>query len=104
MDIKEVSAIIKLDKSLRDEVRKAEQKRDEIEQSIKSRVEKLHDEYYSDLDSVLSEYEAKKKGETSRRIAAQAEEYEKQLGALNAKYDAEKNVWLEHIVGAVTEV
>ena len=64
MDIKEVSAIIKLDKSLRDEVRKAEQKRDEIEQSIKSRVEKLHDEYYSDLDSVLSEYEAKKKGET----------------------------------------
>ena len=38
------------------------------------------------------------------RIAAQAEEYEKQLGALNAKYDAEKNVWLEHIVGAVSEV
>ena len=38
MDIKEVSAIIKLDKSLRDEVRKAEQKRDEIEQRLKYRV------------------------------------------------------------------
>ena len=46
----------------------------------------------------------KKKKETEKRIVAQAEEYKKQLVAIDEKYAADKNSWLDRIVGAVTEV
>ena len=49
-------------------------------------------------------YEEKKKKETEKRIVAQAEEYKKQLVAIDEKYAADKNSWLDRIVGAVTEV
>ena len=99
MDIKEVSAIIELDKRLREDVDKAEKQRDEIDRGINARVKELHDRYYAALDSEIAEYE-----ETEKRIVAQAEEYKKQLVAIDEKYAADKNSWLDRIVGAVTEV
>lgn len=104
MDIKEVSAIIELDKRLREDVDKAEKQRDEIDHGINARVKELHDRYYAALDSEIAEYEEKKKKETEKRIVAQAEEYKKQLVAIDEKYAADKNSWLDRIVGAVTEV
>lgn len=104
MDINDVSAILKLDKSLREDVRKAEQQRDEIDSRITERVNELHDSYYSKLNSELETYEKNKTAETDRRISDQADRYKKQLDAIDEKYNAEKDKWLKHIVGAVTEV
>ena len=104
MDINDVSAILKLDKSLREDVRKAEQQRDEIDSRITERVNELHDSYYSKLNSELEAYEKNKTAETDRRISDQADRYKKQIDAIDEKYNAEKDNWLKHIVGAVTEV
>lgn len=104
MDINDVSAILKLDKTLREDVKKAERQRDEIDSRINEKVNELHDGYYSKLDAELKSFEQNKTAETDRRIAAQDEQYKKQLDAINALYDAKKEAWLSHIVGAVTEV
>lgn len=104
MDINDVSAILKLDKALREDVRKAEQQRDEIDSHITERVSELHDSRFSKLNDELKAYEENKTAETDRRISNQADRYKKQLDAIDAKYNAEKDKWLKHIVGAVTEV
>ena len=104
MDINDVSAILKLDKSLREDVRKAEQQRDEIDSHISESVKELHDSRYTKLNSELEAYEKNKTAETDRRISDQTDRYKKQLDAIDEKYNAEKDKWLKHIVGAVTEV
>ena len=104
MNINDVSAILRLDKSLREDVRKAEQQRDEIDSHIAESVKELHDSRYAKLNSELEAYEKNKTAETDRRISDQADQYKKQIDAIDAKYNAEKDHWLKHIVGAVTEV
>lgn len=104
MNINDVSAILKLDKSLREDVRKAERQRDEIDSHIAESVKELRDSRYAKLNSELEAYEKNKTAETDRRISDQADQYKKQIDAIDAKYNAEKDNWLKHIVGAVTEV
>ena len=104
MNINDVSAILRLDKSLREDVRKAERQRDEIDSHITESVKELRDSRYAKLNSELETYEKNKTAETDRRISDQADRSKKQLDAIDAKYNAEKDKWLKHIVGAVTEV
>lgn len=104
MNINDVSAILKLDKSLREDVRKAERQRDEIDSHIAESVKELRDSRYAKLNSELETYEKNKTAETDRRISDQDDQYKKQIDAIDAKYNAEKDNWLKHIVGAVTEV
>ena len=52
MNINDVSAILKLDKSLREDVRKAERQRDEIDSHITESVKELRDSRYAKLGCV----------------------------------------------------
>lgn len=61
MNINDVSAILRLDKSLREDVRKAEQQRDEIDSHIAESVKELHDSRYAKLNSELEAYEKTKR-------------------------------------------
>ena len=81
MNINDVSAILRLDKSLREDVRKAEQQRDEIDSHIAESVKELHDSRYAKLNSELEAYEKNKTAETDRRISDQADQYKKQIDA-----------------------
>lgn len=104
MESNDISRILKLDRSLREQLSEAEKKRDEIDESIDRKIKELHENYQLESKAEIDKYNAKKNDETNAIIAEQNARYKKQLDVINSKYESDKEKWLSHIVGAVTEV
>ena len=104
MEENDIAKILDLDRKLRKELAEAEKNRDEIDGSIDAKVSALHDQYHARMDEYLAGYAKEKTEKTEKRIAAQNAEYQKQLDAIDSKYKSDRKKWLDHIVGAVTEV